>query len=1145
MKITSIFCRGKISIYQKKILLIMRLTTLLLVMNLLQVSAIGFSQNSRLDINMTNASIKEVLGMIENQSSFKFVYRDEDIENKTVSLKSEGKSIDEVLTSLLSNTGTIYRILDNDLVVIAPKQSLQQKVSGKITDASTNDPLVGVNVVVEGTTVGSITDADGKFTIDVPGSNVVLLITYIGYVSQKVQLTGQNTIEVKLIPDINKLNEVVVVGYGTQKKESITGSMAVITAKDIAVVHGGSTVSSGLAGKIAGVTFRMAEGRPGASATVQIRSLGTPLFVIDGIQKDEGQFNNLSPNDIESITVLKDASAAIYGVKAANGVVVVTTKHGSLNTKNTVQFNTLYGFQNWTRFPKVSDAYAWQLGKLYADVNQTGRSAITQSELDKWKAGTAPGYQSFDWYKAIVTPNMPQSSYNLNASGGNADINYYVSLTRYQQDAVIKEYTFNRTNFQSNVDANISKNLKVGVAINGRIEERINPGVPGSDDYWVPRFGILRNLPMWQEYANGNPLYMNNIGDNSTNFALMNYAVSGKMQDDWRVLQTNFNAAYKFPIKGLSAKASVSYYFADELMNNHEYTYKAYTYDPNTEAYNWTGGSQNPWQERQTRKVLETVMQGQLNYTNSFGKHNIDVTLVSERSNREEQAVWVHVVPPLNPLNLMQVSTLTDYNDSKTVLARVGYVARLNYNYANKYYFEISGRRDASSMFAPDKRWGNFFSSSAGWRITGENFYKKLTSLNSVLTDVKLRGSYGQLGDDSNVGLNAGSFTYIPGYTYPSGGAVLGGQFVVGASDRGLQATNLSWSVSKILDLGADFTMYNGKITGAVDFFNRNRTGLANPKNDVILPYEVGFVLPNSNVGSDKQIGGDFNLAYNTKINEVDLSVGANWGYSRRELLNMTYNPLFGNSWDYYRNSTINRWNGIWWGYQCIGQFQTQEQINNYKINNDGKGNKTQLPGDLIYKDQNGDGIINQYDQRPIGYPTGNPIQNFGFNFTVAWKGIDFRADFSGGVGYTYERNYEMMWPFQNGGNLLSEFANDSWHRVNPFDVNSAWIPGTYPAITYNNGSAGNDYGGAGAQSSFWLTQVKYFRARTIELGYTLPKTILNKMKIQKLRVYINTYNLFSFDNMAKYGIETEVADNNGLQYPQSRIVNLGLNVSF
>ena len=1134
----------------------MRLITLLLIVNLLQVSAVSYSQNSRLNINLTNATIKEVLGAIENQSSFKFVYRDEDVENKTVSLKSEGKSIDEVLSSLLVNTGTIYRILDNNLVVIAPIQSLQKKVTGKIIDATSNEPLVGVNVVVEGTTVGSITDSDGKFSVDVPNSNAVLVITYIGYVTEKVQVAGQSNIDVKLVQDITKLDEVVVIGYGTQKKESVTGSITGISSKDIENVHGGSTISSGLAGKLAGVTFRMQDGRPGSSAAVQIRNLGPALYIIDGIQKDEGQFNNIAPGDVESIFILKDASAAIYGVKAANGVVLVTTKHGNRNTKNTIEFNALYGFQNWTQFPKVSNAYEWQLGKVYADMNQTGKTSISPGELAKWKAGTDPQYRSFDWYKAIVTPNMPQSSYNLNASGGNENINYYVSLTRYDQDAVIKQYKFNRTNFQSNVDAKISKSIKVGVVITtwyAWIYAFFNTAVDG---YWVPRFGILKNTPMQREFANDNPLYMNDIGDNSTNFALMNYATSGKYQSDWRVIQTNFNAEYKFPIKGLTAKGNLSYYFADLLMNNHEYTYDAYKYDPSTGVYNKSGGSKNPWQERQTGKVLETVLQGQLNYANTFGKHNIAATFVAERSKRDESYAWVHVVPPLNPLDVLQVSTLTDYNQNlggtpDNTLARVGYVGRFNYNYSNRYYFEASGRRDASSKFSPENRWGNFYSVSGGWRITSEEFYQKLTSINNILTDFKVRASYGQLGDDSNIGIDPWSFTYINGYSYPAGGgSVFGGQFIPGAQDRGLQSTNLSWTVSKITDIGVDFSFFNGKITGAVDYFYRKRTGIPNPKNDVILPQETGFTLPKSNVGSDAQQGGDMNILYNTKIKDVSISIGGNWGYSRKKDLTLDYNRQFGNSWDVYRSSNINRYDAIYWGQEVIGQFQSQDQINNYKINNDGKGNKTQLPGDFIYKDANGDGVINQMDQRPIGYPSWQndrapqPFINYGFSFSLAWKGIDFHADFSGGSGYTYERNWESAWPYQNEGNLLKDFFDNSWKRVDPYDVNSAWVPGKYPALTFNN-RFGNNFQGQNGYPSFWLTSVKYLRARTIELGYTIPKNLLEKLKVQKLRVYVNTYNLFSFDNMKKYGLETEVSDNNGLQYPQNKIVNLGVNLSF
>ena len=1125
----------------------MKITLLLIIIGILNTSAKVFSQDAQISVRIKNGSVTDLFKAIEQKTEYRIFYKTNVVnESKKITLNETNRSVSSLLSEVLSERNLSFDLIDKVIVITPLSMAPQQVITGKVVDATTNEPLIGVGISVQGTTKRAVTDINGKFSIDATKPNAILVFSYIGYITQEVPLNGQTVINVKMAANVQNLGEVVVVGYGTQKKESITGSITGITSKDISVVHGGSTVSSGLAGKIAGVTFRMTDGRPGASAAVQIRNLGPALYVIDGIQKDEGQFNNISPNDIETITVLKDASAAIYGVKAANGVVVVTTKHGTLNTKNTIEFNALYGYQNWTRFPKGVDAYGWQLNKAYADVNQTGHTAITQAELDKWKAGTDPNYRSFDWYKAIVTPNMPQSNYNLNASGGNENINYYVSLSRLDQDAVIKQYKFNRTNFQSNVDAKISKNLKIGVAINGRIEERVNPGVPGGDDYWVPRFGIMRNTPMQREFANDNPLYMNDIGDNSTNFALMNYATSGKYQDDWRVLQTNFNAEYKFPIKGLTAKGAVSYYFADQLMNNHEYTYKAYKYDPVTKTYNVSGGSSNPWQERQTRKVLETVIQGQLNYNNTFGKHNIDATFVTERSNREESAVWVHVVPPLNPLDLMQVSTLTDYNDSKSTLARVGYVGRFNYNYANRYYFEASGRRDASSMFSPDKRWGNFFSVSGGWRVTGEDFYKQLSGIKDILTDFKLRASYGQLGDDSNIGISPSDFTYIDGYTYPSGGAVLGGQFVPGARDRGLQATNLSWTISKITDIGADFTLLNGKITGAIDYFYRKRTGIPNPKNDVILPNEVGFTLPRSNVGSDAQQGGDFNVVYNTKINNIDISIGGNWSYSRKKLLAIDYNPQFGNSWDYYRNSSINRYDGIYWGYEVTGQFQTQQQINSYKVNNDGKGNMTQLPGDFIYKDQNQDGVINQLDQRPIGYASNGsqPIQNFGLNFTLAWKGIDFRADFSGGSGYSFVRNWEMAVPFQNGGNLLNDFANNSWHRSNPFDVNSPWIAGKYPAITFNNGG-GNNYNGAGATPSFWITPVKYLRARTIELGYTIPKSVINKMKIQKLRVYINTYNLFSFDNMQKYGIETEVTDNNGLQYPQNRIVNFGVNLSF
>jgi TonB-linked SusC/RagA family outer membrane protein len=1103
--------------------------------------------NARQNIKMNNVTVQQLVDNLKTLFEFSFFIVDEQIGKTTVSVDLKSATINEILDKAFQGKGIVYTIRDKNITISVKTGKIKHKVgqkgiSGVITDEK-GEPVYGASILEEGAKTGTISDLDGWFTIDAK-SDGKLKVSYIGYETKIVAVNNNTELKISLVENNRLLNEVVVVGYGVQKKSDLTGSIASIDSKDLENVHGGSTVSTDLAGKIAGVSFREGDGRPGASATIQIRNMGDPLYVIDGIQEDAGQFNNLAPNDIESITVLKDASAAIYGVKAANGVVVVTTKRGKRNTKSTINVDAYTGFQNWTTYPKVSNAYQWNMGKVEADINQTGTTAITPAQLALYKAGTAPGYQSFDWAKFIITPNMPQNSVNINATGGSDKINYYLSFTSLDQDAVLKEFKFTRRNLQSNVDANITKDLKVGVSINGRIESRENPGVPGGDDYWEPRFAIIRNTPMDRPYANDNPLYLNNDGHVDDNFAMDNEAISGKYTNVWYVLQTNFNAEYKLPIKGLSVKGTYSYYYANNQLNNHEYTFNAYTYNPTTKTYDITGGSQNPWQERNTDLILDNVIRGEINYKNSFGLHNVEAVVAAERDKRQENSAYLHDVPALNELSIVQFATMDTYNDASTTTARIGYIGRFTYNYGNKYYAEVSARRDASSLFAPDKRWGFFPSASVGWRPTSEKFYQDLTNMKNILTDLKFRASYGMLGDDNN-GITASSFVYVPGYTYPSGStAIFNGNPVLGSRDRGLQATNLTWYVSRIADVGADFSLFKGKLNGSVDYFYRKRTGLSGQKNDVLIPEEAGFSLPNENVNSDAQMGEEMVLNYSGKIDKVEYTIGANISYSRREDLN-TYNPMFGNSWDQYRNSIENRYDGITWGYQVIGQFKSQDQINNYKVNMDGQGNKTLLPGDLIFKDQNGDGVINQYDQRPIGLPEGQqPLLNGGLQLGVKWHGFDLSAQFSVGSGYTYERHYEMMWPFQNGGNLLQEFYNNSWHHTNPYDVNSPWVAGMYPALRFNDASMSN-YEGMGATSSFWLTSVYYLRLRTLELGYSLPKALLTKVGIQKVRFFVNTYNLFSIDNTSGIGIDPEVTSSNGMDYPQEMSTNIGVNLSF
>jgi len=1036
---------------------------------------------------------------------------------------------------------TIFTSITLTLLSFQLSAQEQIPVTGTVADEK-GETVVGASIKVKGTNTGVTTDGNGKFKILVADKNATLIFIYVGYANQEVALAGRTQINVKLKSSDNDLTEVVVVGYGTQKKEAITGAVATISSKDFEKVHGGSTVSTGLAGKLAGVSFRMPDGRPGSSANIQVRNMGNPLYVIDGIQQDAGQFNNISPNDIESITVLKDASAAVYGSRSANGVIIVTTKRGTNNTRNTFSLDAYTGWQNWVRFPETTDAYQWKLGKAAADMNAKGTTDITQAELDKWKAGTEYGYQSQNWKDIIIAPNAPQYSVNLNASGGTDKLTYYLSATHIDQKGVYgqaREFDFNRTNIQSNVSAKITDRFKVSMLINGRVETRDQPGVPGGDDYFAARFALLRNTPIEQAYANGNPNYPNDIGHNTEQFAVQSKALTGYWKSDWRVLQTNLTADYDTPIKGLSLKGLYSYYVADNVINGHEYTYNVYTYHPETGIYEEKVGSSNPYRERRNEKILTNTYQVHANYNRTFGKHTVGALLLAERLDRFRTYTFQHAVPQTNVLPVLQYADLDgqQYLDLQEEEARIGYVSKLNYNYDNKYYVELSGRRDASWKFSPDRRVGYFPSASIGWRITQEGFMKKLLGENSILSDLKFRASYGVLGDDD---IGIGPFDYLPGYNYNTGTVILDGKNITTSRDKGPVIDNLTWFKSKITDIGADFSLFGGKLTGTADYFYRKRTGLKAVKSDVLVPIELGYTLSQENLNSDAQYGGEFSLSYHNKIGEFNYNVGGNMSISRAKSLDI-YNARFNNSWDQYRSSQVDRYKDIFWGYEVTGQFQNIDEINNYKVNIDGKGNRTLLPGDLIYKDQNGDGIIDGYDQRPIGYTTtGQPNVMFGFTLGASYKGFDFTADFSGGSLYSWNQNWEQRWPFQNNGALLQNFADDSWHHTNLFDLNSPWVSGKYPALRFNDNSLSN----YNKDSTFWLHNVSYLRARTIELGYTLPKKWMEKVKIQSARVYVNGYNLFSIDNLNSYGVDPEIADDNGLQYPQNKFFNVGIKLS-
>lgn len=1016
-------------------------------------------------------------------------------------------------------------------------QTLQ--VQGKVID-SKQEPLIGVNVVVKGTTNGTITDFDGNFTLTVTKGGT-LQFSYIGFTSKEVVANSSNLV-VEMKEDTETLDEVVVVGYGTQKKGSLTGAITAVRSEDL-VKTTTPTTAGALVGKAPGISARQADGRPGASASIQIRNMGTPLYVIDGIQCEEGQFNNIDVNDIESITVLKDASAAIYGLRAANGVVLVTTKSGKRNEKSSVSANFYYGMQNFMRYPEVADAATFYEGRMQADLNTFGKTARTMDELNLWRQGQGK-YSSFDWQDFIVNENAPMWYGNVSIDGGSEAINYHVGISHTDQDAMINGFNFQRTNIQSNVEANITPKFKVGVRVSGRIESRHNVGVPGLDDYWQPYYAMFQNWPTQHAYANDNPNYVNETRNNATGAAVFDENITGYTDDVWKSGTVNAYAEWQTPLKGLKARIAYNYWITQNDNEQFEYTYDVYRYDEATDTYTAVPGNLNPWRRRVKEQRQEKTFQAQLNYDHTFNSaHHVSGVLGLETFEKDADWTQYNTLPSNNYISITNgINNMQSLENSMSISRRAGMVFRAAYDYQSRYFAEFSGRYDGSYLFAEGHRWGFFPSVSGGWRISEEPFMEKVKEV-TKLSNLKIRASWGQMGDDQYNNTNiVNPYAFLNGYTYGNtgSGAVLNGNAVSSVEYRGIPVTNLSWIKSTLVNVGLDFGFFDDRLNGTFELFQRKRTGLPAMRYDVLVPVEVGFDLSNENLNSDYHKGLEFGINWRDQVQDFRYSIGGNFTLARR-MMGDSYKPRFGSSWDEYRNSTENRWASTFWGYEVAGRFESYEQIQNYLVDNDGEGNTTMLPGDFIYKDQNGDGVINSLDERPIAYGAGElPYINFSLNSSFEWKGFDLKMDWNGAAAQSYEMCWEVAYPFQGDGNSTEYLLTDSWHRADPTDPNSAWIAGEFPATRYAGANVSFT-----RRSDFWVKKVWYLKLRTLELGYTLPKAVTNKMRLNRLRFYVNAYNLLSIDNMHRYQLDPEITSNNALVTPNLRTISFGLNLNF
>jgi TonB-linked SusC/RagA family outer membrane protein len=1145
----------------RNLLRIMRFATFFLMISVESTFASqSYSQTKRLNLHIRNNTLKEALSKIEEQSEFTFMFSPNVIDlEREVSLTVKEQKINTVLNALLEGTNIKYTIKDR-IIVLSPSepkisiQNLQGKtITGKVNDAN-GEPLPGVTVVIKGTMKGTITDVNGSFTFPDVTASDVLAFSFIGMKSVEVSVMDQSSLSVVMEEESIGLDEVVAVGYGMQSKKNVTNAISSIGSKAL-TRSSSTTVSNALAGKMQGITSRAMDARPGRGVNIEIRNMENPLYVIDGIpyggNTDEtwvktsngsgaDVFNSMSLDDIESISILKDASAAIYGMRASNGVVLVTTKKGNKGESVTINVNGYYGWQNLTRFPKLANAGQYMRGLVESAQNmETDPNIVcTPEELAKWEAGTEPGYKSYDYYDIVMRPNVPQYYLNANASGGTKRSNYYFSVSQTKQDATIREYFYKRTNLQSNLESNIAQGLTVGTQISAKLENTFNVGVPGGDDYFNPMLSLFAMWPTESPYANDNPKYVNQTHNVNVNPATYKKDIAGWV-DFWRRnVNANIYAKYDFSF-GLSAKGTYSYNYTNDDFDGFEYTYPAYKYNKETDTYEtqpgW--GNQNPWRYKTKRNVTARYMQFQLNYKKILGNHSISALAAYERSDYENAYLELHSVPSNNYIEPMAFSELDQLGDNWSYEARAGYIGRINYNYKRKYLMELIGRYDGSYLYARSKRWGFFPAFSLGWRISDEVFFD---NLKDVVNDLKIRVSYGETGSEDGVSM----FGYLGGYDYNEGSAILDDNFVIGIKPRGLPVTNLTWVTNATTDIGIDASFLNNRLTAAFDAFKKKISGIPAGRYDVTVPSEVGYSLPNENLNTQAYYGAEGIVTYENNIGELNYSVSVNATYSRRRVVD-TYKPRFGNSWDEYRNAGedngINRWVGIMWGYQMIGRFQSMDEIKNYPVNIDGKGNSTMLPGDFIYKDVNNDGIINDMDERPIGYGEGwPPYMSYGFNIALDWKGFNLNLDFAGGCMQTWIQDYELKNPFHANGSSPAYLLTDRWHREDPYDPDSKWISGYYPAVRKGGAGHSNYW-----TSDFWVHNVRYLRLKNIELGYSLPQLLISKAGASKVRVYINASNLFSLDNVKRYEIDPEISARAAVVYPSQRLILLGANISF
>lgn len=1000
-----------------------------------------------------------------------------------------------------------------------PAVNQTQSLKGTVTDTN-GEPIVGASVMVEGTSIGTATDIEGNFMLNVP-TNGVLNVTYIGYKPVKVQLAGQKEISITLEESTEALDELVVVGYGVQKKATLTGSVSSVTGTDIKKVSSANLTNS-LAGKTAGIIANTRSGEPGEDgATFTIRGKGTlgdtsPLIVVDGIA--DRSFSRLNPDDIESISVLKDASAAIYGARAANGVILVTTKRGK-EGKVKVNYNGSYTMAQPTKIPKMLNSYQYATYRNEYDADPRHDSpglTFSQEVLDHYLNHDEPDqFPDTDWWGATAKKWASRTQHSVSVSGGNEKVSFYSSFQYMWQDALYRKSAQDYSQFQitSNVDAKITKAISFSLDILGRQEKR-NRGVFSTQDLFGKLLTMFPGAAPY--YSNGLPrVGYDGVTNNST---VMVTSAPGYNRYAYNILNLKPKVRVDLDIitKGLYAEAYAAFDFNFNYGKQLNRPYDVYQLEGGeyVSKKDMTGKiSVNDWANR-SQDLTYNI---RLGYNRSFNDvHNVNAFVAYEQNKYTYHTVSGYRTNFLSDRipELFAGSDVPEDKDnsgSSSATARRNVFGRINYDYDGRYLAEVTMRYDGSMNFAKKHRWGFFPAFSLGWVISQEKFFEKASETVNFL---KLKFSWGKMGND-----NIAQYQYVSQYLFDGNGAYFG----AGADGKINKAFYLSrvanplvtWESAQTMNVGINVAFFNNRLSFDFDWFRSVRDDILCYRN-ASVPYFSGMKLPAENIGKVTNSGIELVATWHDNVGDFNYSVTGNFTYARNKV-NYMDEAKSTPAWQRQEGTPIDGMTI----YKALGIYQTQDEVDSTPHI------EGAAPGDLIYQDTNGDGAITWDDAVRYDYsPTPRII--YGFTLAGEWKGLDLNIFFQG-----QGQAKEIVMPTMN---MATEFYEGRWRTDNTAEENAAarW-PKAFIGQTYGDKWNGD-------QSTWWLRSANFLRLKSLEIGYTLPHKWTSRIGVEKIRFYFNGSNLFTIDN---YKIADPEIGNAITSYPLQRSLTFGAGITF